>query len=110
MIFYDKKRVVKINESEYSLYFSLFSRAAGTSNHFSVISNDCNDLKVISLCFVKCLYYDVFFQLETMCCDFSSFLDFLTVRSCNVNGVSTNRRKIRLVEGNAKCRHLSKLT
>jgi hypothetical protein len=55
---------MKINETEYSLFFFL-SRAAGTSKHFSVISDDCNYLKVISRGFVKCLNYDVFFQLET---------------------------------------------
>jgi hypothetical protein len=88
---------MKINETEYSLFFFL-SRDAGTSKHFSVISDDCNDLKVISLGFLKCLNYDVFFQLETLCFDFSRLLYFLTIRSCNVNGVSPNRRKTKAMQ------------
>jgi hypothetical protein len=112
MIFYDK-RVVKINELNIRDFIFLSSAEVlqKLTTYFSVISDDCNDfdLKVNSLGFVKCLDYDVFFQLETLCCDFSSLLDFL--RSCNVNwSPGPNRRKIRLVEGNAKRCHLKKLT
>ncbi len=74
---------MKINETEYSLFF-LFQVLQELITHFAVISDDCNDLKVISLGFEKCSDYDailnVFFQLETLCYDFSSLLDFLSIR------------------------------